>query len=375
MAKPVVYINDAVALSHLGLTSELQPGDFTQRGPVALELPNILYRPIAGGGPNDTLDSIIAQLAQVIDVLIARQRLSPADLANVSLFIGSSSLDIGALSEKNQRIWLTPLDTIAQALIEKYGFNALEFTVSTACTASANALLYAAKLIEQGQVEHALVIGCEFFNQLTVQGFESLELISRTTQRSLASDRDGLILGEGIGVVLLSAQRGEHAALKLLGGYSSCDTYSLTTTQEDGTHIQQVVKQAFVSAQTSSEQINLIKVHATASFSNDQAEVAALTSLFAPQVPPVFALKPYIGHTLGACGALELALLHQLCHSDFIPLPSYVSDDSGATLLPFVKPEQSIGTGDQVLLNHFGFGGNNACLIVEKVSVAGEPNV
>lgn len=365
-----VYINGTVGLSHLGLTTALSNKDFIENTPTHLETPQVLYRPMLShiNSQQQSLDSITQYLSLVIDTLIKENKLLPEDLASMTLFIGSSSLDIGSVEvDPKCNIWLTAIDTISKRLIEKYNFHPIDYTISTACTASANALIYATQMIQQNTINEALVIGCEFVNQLTLQGFESLDLISQTSQRCLSEERDGLILGEGIGALWLSNKQSENCCLQVLGGATSCDTYSLTTTQEDGSHIQQVIKQSLNSSNCSPDDIDLIKVHATGSYANDACEVAALKSVFEYKMPFIMALKPYIGHTLGACGSLEIALLDQLCRADFIPRASYTYTDK--TLLPFASSEQSFSDVNHILVNHFGFGGNNATVVLKRIGV------
>lgn len=368
MAVNKVYINGSVGLSNLGLTTSLFDKDFIEKTPAYLEHPKVLYRPMLShiSPEQQSLNNITQYLSSVIDELIKKHQLLPKDLESITLFVGSSSLDIGSVVvNANRNIWLTAIDTISKALVDKYNFKPIDFTMSTACTASANALIYATQMIQQNTINQALVIGCEFVNQLTLQGFESLELISKTSQRSLSEDRDGLILGEGIGALWLSNYQTKNCCLQVLGGATSCDTYSLTTTQEDGSHIQQVINQSLKSANCSPEDIDLIKVHATGSYANDACEVAALNSVFKLEMPLIMALKPYIGHTLGACGSLEIALLEQLCRADFIPRAKYTH--AVKTLLPFAESNQSFSSINHILVNHFGFGGNNATIVLKNI--------
>ena len=371
MTANAVYINGSVGLSHLGLTTSLSGNDFIEKTPTNLDRPKVLYRSMLShvNAEQQSLNSITEQLSLVIDELIKKHKLSPKKLESMTLFIGSSSLDIGSVSvDAKCNIWLTAIDTISKALVEKYNFKPMGFTMSTACTASANALIYASQMIQQNTINEALVIGCEFVNQLTLQGFESLELISKTSQRSLSEDRDGLILGEGIGALWLSKNQTQDCLLQVMGGATSCDTYSLTTTQEDGSHIQQVIHQSLKSANCCIEDIDLIKVHATGSYANDACEVAALKSVFKFNMPLIMALKPYIGHTLGACGSLEIALLDQLCRADFIPRATYTNTTK--TLLPFAASNQSFSSINYILVNHFGFGGNNATVVLKNIGAS-----
>ena len=324
---------------------------------------------------NENYQRIYQLLSQTIDQIIDDQSLTAQQLAQTSLFLGSSSMDIGAVTSDDEKIiWLTYLDHINQYLIKKHGLHSLNFTFSTACTSSANALIYACRLLKTGQINKALVIGCEFYNQLTLQGFSCLELLSKQGLHAFSKDRDGMILGEGVGALLLSTQAQGNDQLALLDGYSSCDTYSLTSTAEDGSKIAEVITKALVLSGISAADIDLIKAHGTASPASDSAEVKALGSIFSNKVNAL-ALKPFIGHTLGACGVLEIALLAELVKQDFMPVADYVlvenknvKSKTSHLLWPLVNANQSFSTVDYILANHCGFGGNNAALVLKNIS-------
>ncbi len=371
MAK--VYVNASASLSALG--EEITDiSDFTKAQQLnRLSAPlSCFYQAIPLAPLNESEQRIYQLLTHVIDKIIAKLALDAEQLANTCLFLGSSSLDIGCIeSDASKAIWLNPLEHINQHLRAKYAFAQLHYTFNTACTSSANALLYANRLIKADKIKQALVIGCEFYNQLTLKGFDSLELLSKQGLFAFSPSRDGMVLGEGVGAILLSKAKKINttkANLALLEGYSSCDTYSLTTTQEDGDKIAQVIEQAVALADVKLSDIDLIKAHGTASPVSDQAEAQALNSLFQNRINTL-ALKPYVGHTLGACGALELAILNQLIDLDMMPQAHYQNTELNP-LVPLANSEQSFTDIRYILLNHCGFGGNNAALVVEHLNAA-----
>lgn len=309
--------------------------------------------------------SILEHFDRLLLPLFEKLQLSAHALSKTALFLGSTSLDVSAveLGPENE-LWLSKTDKISQALVKRYGLNELEFTFSTACTASANACLYATRLIGLGKLEYALVIGCEFYNPLTLEGFKSLDLISKTELAAFAKGRSGLILGEGLGAVYLSATPSEQCQLQILGGASSCDTYSLTMTQEDGSHIVQVITDCITQANTTTSEIDLIKVHGTATLGNDEAECNALTTIFDTNKPPIIAFKPFTGHTLGACGVIEIALFAACLQQKNYTAPGYVYGDN-ELMWPFYHGTD-FSEINTVLFNYFGFGGNNAALVLRR---------
>lgn len=297
--------------------------------------------------------------------LFNKLQLTESERAKTTLFLGSTSLDISAVDIKeNNELWLSTTDKISTALIERYGLSELEFTFSTACTASANACLYATRLIAQGKINNALVIGCEFYNPLTVEGFKSLDLISKKGLTAFAKQRSGLVLGEGLAALYLSATAQTQCQLKILGGASACDTYSLTMTQEDGSHIAKVIADALSQTQLTVDQVDVIKVHGTATLGNDEAECNALSKIFTKQKPPIIAFKPFTGHTLGACGAIEIALFAKCLEKKNYVLAEYVKK-SDELMWPFYQKSDFTDV-DTLLFNYFGFGGNNAALVLQR---------
>src|SRR5690606_14559770 len=150
------------------------------------------------------------------------------------------------------------------------------YTYSTACTSSANAVLYAHRMLEAGVIDHALVVGLEHFNQMTVLGFHGLGLISPAgAMMPFSRGRDGLILGEGCGLILLSRSENE-ASLQICGGAIATDNHSLTAANVDGSSLAAVITQALSDSSITAETIIAIKAHGTASLMNDEAEAAGL---------------------------------------------------------------------------------------------------
>lgn len=256
----------------------------------------------------------------------------------------------------------TPLNLLALTLQDQYGF-AAAFCLNTACTSAANALLYGARLIKQQQYSHVLVLAFETPSEIAMQGFSALELTSSSGHyRPFHPLRDGLVLGESYAAALLSNEPCTKPIARLLGGFSACDTSSLTGTLEDGSHIAWVMQQALMDAQCSSSDIDLIKLHGTATQANDLAESNGMQDwLRADAVPALCVMKPWLGHTLGACGLSETLLLLECLKNQHIP----VMPDSQTCSLPLAQNSAWLLTKTRVLANFFGFGGNNASLILE----------
>jgi len=364
------FIHDVAAVSSLG--HDISSIDIFAQSQLAqtLEKPiPCLFHALPLFAVEQRKNDLYIILSQVISQLIEQLSLTQKQLSETSLFLGSSSLDIvNVQSDENKAIWLNTLDKINLYLVEKFKLSALHFTFNTACTSSSNALIYANRLLKSKQIKYALVVGCEFYNELTLRGFMSLELLSDRALFAFSQQRDGMVLGEGVGALFLSKQakvNNSKPLLQVLDGYSSCDTYSLTSTQEDGNKIAEVINSALELSKLTIEDIDVVKVHGTASPASDQAEAQALKSLAIVE-KKLFALKPFIGHTLGACGALELALLVQLIKLNKIPVSEYMTEHE--LILPILSTPISFENVNYILANHCGFGGNNAAIVLKKLS-------
>ena len=371
-----VFVVASSSISHIGDQNNcksINDSDVTlSKIDITVENKSALYFPMKGINQELNFDGIIDLLSSQIKKAIEASNLTQHELTKTVLFLGSTSLDISTVKpDKNTSVWLSKTDKISHELTTLFGLHTIHYTFNTACTSSANALLYATQLIKHCKIEHALVVGCEFFNQLSINGFDSLDLISTSGVRPFSDTRDGLILGEGVGVLVLSKKQTQSTSFELLGGYSSCDDHSLTITDENGGHIIEVVEKAITNAKINKTDINLIKLHGTASEKSDLAECNAITRLFEPLVkaPEVIAFKSFLGHTLGACGIVELAILEHLFKQEILPECAYQSDSENTLLLPFISSVKNLLSSEHILLNHFGFGGNNAAIIVKNLKV------
>ncbi|MDU0353039.1 beta-ketoacyl synthase N-terminal-like domain-containing protein [Paraglaciecola aquimarina] len=363
-----VYIHSSLSHTACG-SSKSQPLRFHNAANCSLLMPDQVDVPFYSmqGIDIDTSEQrVFDSLTTVTKQLIENSGLPPSELKNTALMLGSTSLDIGTIEpNQGQNIWLPKIDRLSQHLQQSLGLSPCHLIFNTACTASINALIYGKKLLQHSQFRHLIVVGCEFYNHLTVDGFHSLDLISKGRLSPFETGRDGLILGEGIGALLLSKDKpNRERYFSLLGGHSACDTSSLTMTAEDGSHITQVLNQAIARSNLTAADINLVKVHGTATYNNDISEYNALLQSFSTP-PPIIALKPFIGHTLGACGAIEIALMDTLLCAENLPLI-----ETGATdkMLPFAATDRALYHYKNMLINHCGFGGNNAALVLTVVT-------
>lgn len=307
--------------------------------------------------------ALYQRLQQLLSATLQQAKLDAADCA---LLVASTALDVSVLEQRLQQgemlsmAMLPSFDSFSNRLAQDFEFAAIRI-INTACTSAANALLYAQRMLHAGLYRHVLVLAFEPPGSITRTGFSALELSSRSGQyRPFHPQRDGLILGETYATALLSQQRAPTALASLQGGYSACDTYNITTTAEDGSHIAAVMQQALQQAEIAAADVALLKLHGTATAANDIAERNGIQRVFDGHYPPLAVLKPYLGHTLGACGLSELLLLLAAARDSVLPPLAYAADAE----LPFATTAQQLDAGALVMANFFGFGGNNASLIL-----------
>ncbi|MEW8212597.1 MAG: beta-ketoacyl synthase N-terminal-like domain-containing protein [Candidatus Thiodiazotropha taylori] len=316
-------------------------------------------------------------LFEVIEKALQRSQLSPAEIRRTGLFIGSSSYDLRD-SEIDYRQKLeagdqsavpmpfTGYNRLGESICRKFAIDSEPFNINSACTSSANALLLAQSMVQQGFYEHALVVGIELYNETTLNGFAGMQLIAEQRVAPFDKTRDGIILGESCSAVIISRQSKGSASLMLRGGGSCFDPYSITTSNPDGSTIAQTLENALRETGTERSDVVAIKTHGTATYMNDISESQGILSAFPEQTPPITAIKPYVGHTLGACGTLELILFAEALEQGYIPkTPNFEISDPELSLTPL--QEDLDATDGVYLLNYFGFGGSNTVLVVEKV--------
>ena len=307
---------------------------------------------------HDYYDSMV----DVAKTAIGNANLTVDEVANLGLFIGTSSaklpLNEMLLREGKELLEEVNVSEVAEILTKRLKINGFSTLISTACTSSANALVQAKEMIESGLIEKALVLGVELYNELSIKGFDSFLLLTKDEIRPFDKERNGVILGEGISAVVLGKEKRDF---ELSSGTIMLDTGSITSPSVEA--LVKVMKQCIKDANINIKDISLIKAHATATLHNDAVEADAINELFS-NLPKILALKPYLGHTMGACGTNELVLLMASLKEGFVPKTLNFSELDPEHLLEPMLKENKTSSG-YALLNYFGFGGNNCCLLLK----------
>jgi 3-oxoacyl-(acyl-carrier-protein) synthase len=255
-------------------------------------------------------------------------------------------------------------------LQDRYKMQGFATTINTACSSSANAIQFGARLIRNGLAAKAIVGGADSLAKFTINGFNALQILSTGQCRPFDRDRAGLNLGEGAAFLVLEGEEAPAAGKKVyaeLTGYCNTnDAFHPSALSAEGNGPYLAMKGALLSAGLNATQIDFINTHGTATENNDEAESRAMVRLFG-EPPPFISTKSYTGHTLGASGAIEavysaLSLEHQEIYAS----------------LNFEQPIPGIGLQPvqacveyalrHVMSNSFGFGGNCTSLIFSKVN-------
>ncbi len=236
------------------------------------------------------------------------------------------------------------------------------YTLSTACSSSARAIISGRRIIEAGMADVAIVGGADSLCRMTINGFDSLECLSAKRCAPFGADRDGISVGEGAALMLLSA---EPQPIALLGCGESSDAWHMSAPHPDGVGAKRAITMALADAGLQPADIGYINLHGTATRLNDHIEAQVIQALFADQVG-CSSTKHLTGHTLGAAGAIEAALAWLLLTAD-LPLPaqSFSSAGRDQTLAECgLLTATSRLRQRRIMSNSFAFGGNNTCLIL-----------
>ncbi|HOT44611.1 MAG TPA: beta-ketoacyl synthase N-terminal-like domain-containing protein [Spirochaetota bacterium] len=299
--------------------------------------------------------------------------LSAEEIRQSALFFGSTSIDMpmfettyrrdGENGTKRLSYESPGYGKIAAIVAERFNVSGPCYTFTTACTSSANCLLYASSMIRTGQIERAIVIGYDLFNEVGFYGFESMKLIEPFAYKPFDKNRIGIIMGEGCGAVVLDGKRGVDHGFRFLGGSNACDTFNVTTHNIEGDDIAFVIGDALKNSGLTIHDIDAVKAHATGSPANDITEFNGMRKAFGDSLPPFTGIKPFIGHTVGACGVIELIIITECVNRGFFPAtPGFEQVDEEINARPITEAlDMSRGT---VMLNYFGFGGNCTSYII-----------
>jgi 3-oxoacyl-(acyl-carrier-protein) synthase len=241
-------------------------------------------------------------------------------------------------------------------------------TISTACSSSANAIQFGARMIRNGDLDCVLAGGTESLTKFHLNGFNALKILDKEPCKPFDEKRNGINLGEGAAYIVLESeesviQSGKPVICELTGWGNSCEAFHQTASSPDGIGAYLAMKKALEISGLNVGDIDYINAHGTGTDNNDISEGRAIEKLFGTVIPPVSSTKPYTGHTTSAAGATE-AIISILCLLEQVIWPN-LNFSEPMKELSFV-PVKELMTKTKirnVMTNSFGFGGNDTSLI------------
>lgn len=258
------------------------------------------------------------------------------------------------------------ISSAAEFVRRRLGLTGPVLAISTACSSSAKVFASAARWLATAQCDAVVVGGVDSLCLTTLYGFASLELVAPGACRPADAARDGITIGEAAGFALLQrVADASEADFALLGYGESVDAYHMSTPHPDGEGAALAMQRALDRAGLAPAEIDYINLHGTASRTNDSAEDRAVTAVFGCNTP-CSSTKGWTGHTLGAAGITE-AIISLLCIDEgWLPrsLNTTAVDPAFRTAILSESRRSPIA---RVLSNSFGFGGNNASLILGRM--------
>lgn len=250
------------------------------------------------------------------------------------------------------------------------GTNGPAYTLSTACTSSARALLSARDLLDMDLCDAVICGGADTLCRTTINGFASLEAISDDLCLPFSMHRHGINIGEAAVLFIMERQPGNGPSVSLMGGGASSDAWHMSSPEPQGAGAIQAMRQAMLDAELNASDIAWVNMHGTGTLHNDAMESQAMHTVFEQSVPCA-STKALTGHALGAAGALEAALawITLTRNPDDLSMPPHVWDGCPDPALPILDfsttAHRFSAQGPRIIMsNSFAFGGNNASLIL-----------
>ena len=343
--------------------------------------PDAQSTPLPVGEVSQPLETGTVPRAHQLSLLAAKEAMLNAESSPEALVVGVTTGGILTTEECLKKGETDPecythhsVGSVAEYLARELGCRGPIITVSTACSSGTVAVKIAMELLKTGRVTNVLAGGADSLCRLTYYGFNSLQLIDPEGARPLDSNRNGMTVSEGAALLLLTADNKPPASAiaKVLGAGLSCDAYHPAAPHPDGAGGAAAIRAALNEARLTESEIDYINLHGTGTLQNDLSEARAIHSVFRGNPPPLSSVKGALGHSLAASGAIETALAALSLQDGFMPANTGCdTPDPELNLDPVLKPTKA--NLNRILSNSFGFGGNNAAIILGKAESESQP--
>ncbi|MGB5749691.1 MAG: beta-ketoacyl synthase N-terminal-like domain-containing protein [Desulfobacterales bacterium] len=368
-----VYISGMGIISSLGKgiskTGEAIQKSLTGIRPLTL-FPTASNQPLPAGEAAGPLENESVPRTHQLARLAADQAMADLKEAPDAVVMGVTTggmLTTEALLKEKARdpklFYLHATGSVVEDIARRYRCTGPALTVSTACSSGAAAIKIALEMLRSGRVKRVLAGGADSLCRLTYYGFSSLQLVDPDGARPFDLNRHGMSVAEGAAMLLLVANDPDHAIAEIIGAGLSCDAYHPATPHPRGQGAVAAMQAAIEDAGISAADIDYINLHGTGTRDNDISEARAINTLFDRQKPLMSSVKGAFGHSLAAAGAIE-AVVSAISISKSL-VPANVGcrrPDPDLKLVPVMQPSQR--PIETVLSNSFGFGGNNAAIVL-----------
>lgn len=321
---------------------------------------------------------LLARLA--VNEAIEDANLSKSDVSSFRTgFISASTVggmsftdelhcDINDIGETTGLVASYNLGEHCTNIINELGIKGFSTNFNTACSSSANAIMMGVKLIKSGRADRVIVGGADALAKFTVNGFNSLQILSDEWCKPFDEERKGLNLGEGAAYLILENEEftvGKHIYAEVKGYGNANDAFHPSSISDEAVGVVNSMNMALDTSKLISDEIDYINAHGTGTVNNDNAEQKGIADIFGAKVP-FSSTKPYTGHTLGAAGSIEAVVsICALENQKVIPSLNCLSPIKNHGLTPIDKLDTC--SIKNVLSNSFGFGGNCSTLVFGKV--------
>jgi 3-oxoacyl-[acyl-carrier-protein] synthase II len=321
---------------------------------------------------------------------LAQSRLSRAELGQTGLVLGSTAAGDHLLEaylarlrrrgrERSSDLCLLgyPKRSLVGTVARALGLGGLCSSVNTACSSGLVAIITAVDWLRAGLCEAVVAGGVDPLTRYTLSGFCALRAVDPEPCRPFDRNRRGMSLGEGAGVLVLerleqARRRGAQVLALVAGGGLACDAYHLTAPDPEGRGAARAMRAALRQAGIGPEAVGFINAHGTGTPHNDRAELASVREVFGPhaRVCPLSTVKGHIGHCLGAAGAIEAVVTLETLRYGLVPPTAGLTDPELEGEIDFVRGTPRAVVARYGLTNSFGFGGNDASLVLASPEVA-----
>lgn len=322
----------------------------------------------------------------LLGMIAAKEAVENAGISDINAFRTGliSSTSVGGMDitekyfynyedfpEKQKYIDAHDAGNSSLAIADYLGLKGMVSTISTACSSAANAIMMGAKLIKNGVLDRVIVGGTDSLSKFTLNGFNTLMILTDSYNTPFDQNRKGLNLGEAAAFLVLESdevvKKENKKVLAYLSGYGNAnDAHHQTASSENGQGAYLAMQQALKVSGINKEEINYINVHGTATPNNDLSEGIAMIRIFGEgNVPEFSSTKAFTGHTLAAAAGIEAVYsILAIQHGIIFPNLNFKTPMEEFNLVPVTELRKK--NINHVLSNSFGFGGNCSTLIFSK---------